>query len=154
MTRRLAPVIVGLLVVGVACSSGATASSKGSTSTSLAAGTAASTAAPTTAAPTVPPTTAPPAVAAFPNPTAAGAALYRAWTTSNRVAAGALSLAPPAELDKLFAAPPRSGAKNRGCDDGDFGSANCFFANDQGGVNVVLTPGPGGWSVSTIDPFG
>lgn len=109
------------------------------------------TAPPATDPPTTPTTTAPP-TSAFPTPTAAGAALYQAWTTGSRETSG--SLAPAAELDKLFASPPLPGVKNRGCDDGEFGSASCFFGNDQGGVNVGLSPAPGGWSIATIDPFG
>jgi hypothetical protein len=80
--------------------------------------------------------------------------LFGAWTKSDRNGAGALNLAPPAELDKLFAAVPLPSVKNRGCDDGEFGSASCFFGNGQGGVNVTLSPAPGGWSISAIDPFG
>lgn len=114
------------------------------------------TAGPTTTAvlDTLPPTTAPPAVATFPTPTAAGAALFSAWTSGDRAAAGGSNLAPAVELDKLFAVAPLSGVKNRGCDDGEFGSASCFFGNGQGGVNVTLTPAPTGWSIATIDPFG
>jgi hypothetical protein len=95
------------------------------------------------------------AVASFPTPSAAGEALFGAWKRGDRQAAGALLVAPPAELDKLFMAPARgAAAKNRGCDDGAFGTASCFFANGQGGVNVTLTPGGGGWQITSIDPFG
>lgn len=80
--------------------------------------------------------------------------MYGAWTKGDRASAGALNLAPPAELDKLFAAVPLPAAKNRGCDEGEFDAANCFFGNGQGGVNITLVPVPGGWSVDTIDPFG
>lgn len=103
---------------------------------------------------TLPPTTAPPVVASFPTPKDAGAAVYAAWTSSDRAVAGSLGLALPAELDKLFATPPLPAAKNRGCDSGEFGTASCFFGNGQGGVSVTLEPSEsGGWSVSAIDPF-
>lgn len=108
----------------------------------------------TTGAPTVPPTTAAPILATFPSPAAAGTALFSAWISGDRAGAGALNLAPPAELDELFAASPLPDAKNRGCDDGDFDAASCFFGNGQGGVDVGLVPAAGGWSIATIDPFG
>ncbi len=108
---------------------------------------------PTTAV-TLPPTTELPLLASFPTPKDAGAAVYAAWTGSDRAVAGSLGLALPAELDKLFATPPLPAAKNRGCDSGEFGTASCFFGNGQGGVNVTLEPSAsGGWSVSAIDPF-
>lgn len=145
--------LVALAVVATSCSSDA--DSDGAAPASTAASVTTSTTAPvaSTAAPTAPPTSAAPVVATFPTPAAAGTALYSAWTKGERAGAGALNLAPPAELDKLFAAAPLAAAKNRGCDDGDFDAASCFFGNGEGGVNVGLVPAEGGWAVATIDPF-
>lgn len=134
----------------VACGGGDNAASGGRYATTTAAPTTTAPAPTTSAAPT---TTASLPPISFPSPDAAGSALYKAWTTSNREAAGALRLAPPSELDKLFAARPVA-AKNRGCDAGSFGEANCFFGNGQGGVNVALAPAQGGWAIIAIDPFG
>ena len=107
-----------------------------------------STTLPTTEAPT---TTAAPT--AFATPADAASALFSAWKSGDSAAAGALLLAPAAELDKLFASPALPEAKNRGCDDGEFGTASCFFGNGQGGVNVLLGGAANGWTVSSIDPF-
>jgi len=150
---KAAPLVAAaLLVIPAGCGGddGAT-----SATTKVPASTTTTTAVTTTAVPpTEAPTTAPPVVHAFATPTAAGAALFGAWTKGDRGAAGALQLAPPSELDKLFAASPLASVKNRGCDDGEFGTASCFFGNGQGGVNVTLNPAPGGWAIATIDPFG
>lgn len=150
----VAPALVALALVPTACSSDA--DDDGAAAVTTAAPATSSTTAPeaTTAAPTAPATTAAPVVAAFPTPAAAGTALYSAWTKGDRAGAGALNLAPPGELDKLFAAAPLAAAKNRGCDDGDFDAASCFFGNGEGGVNVGLVPVAGGWAIATVDPFG
>jgi len=151
-TRRTIGIgsVAALVVLGVGCSSDDDPSAAVTTTAAPTTTEAATTTVPPA---TTPPTTAPAPLATFPTPTAAGQALFSAWTKGDRVGAGAVGLAPPAELDKLFAAPPLPAAKNRGCDDGDFDAASCFFGNDQGGVNVGLSPAAGGWSITSIDPF-
>ena len=148
--RSVSVLAVVALVVVAGCSS----AERGADSSTTSRAVATTTTEPVTTVATTAPPTAPPPVAAFPTPTAAGAALFGAWTTGDRATAGALNLAPASELDKLYAAAPGPSVKNRGCDDGDFGDASCFFGNGQGGVNVGLVPAAGGWSIATIDPFG
>lgn len=143
-------VAAALALSALTAGCGSDSKSSGSTASTTARPTSTSAAVSTTVAPAP---TAAPVLQTFASPDAAGDALYGAWTTNNKLAA--TTLAPSAELEKLFAAAPRSDVKNRGCDDGEFGTANCFFGNGQGGVNVTLTPAPaGGWSISSIDPFG
>lgn len=155
VTRSIAGTLAGVLLVAAsACggdsdAAGDTAGEDAAATTTTLAADASTTEAP----PSEAPTTTALMPTAFPTPAAAGEALFDAWRSGDRAAAGALNLAPASELDKLFAAPALPTAKNRGCDDGEFGSASCFFGNDQGGVNVGLSTAPGGWSIVTIDPF-
>jgi hypothetical protein len=151
----IVPALVALALVSTSCTSDSDADDA-ATATTVARTSDPSTSVveSTTGAPTVPPTTAAPILATFPSPAAAGTALFSVWTSGDRAGAGALNLAPPAELDELFAASPLPDAKNRGCDDGNFDAASCFFGNGQGGVDVGLVPAAGGWSIATIDPFG
>jgi hypothetical protein len=90
---------------------------------------------------------------AFGSPTAAATALFKAWSTNDRVGADERHLAPRAELDKLFAKPALKGARLRTCDDGAFGKASCFFGNGQGGVDITLLPAGKGWSISLIEAY-
>lgn len=90
-------------------------------------------------------------VKSFATPTDAGKELFAVWRSGDGAAAA--GLAQPVEILKLFAVPALPEAKNRGCDDGAFGAANCFFGNGQGGVNVSLVPGPNGWQIDTIEAY-
>lgn len=154
-----APFAAAVLAV-LALGAGACASVDGKVTKVSGGSEAVTSAAPTSAAPTssAPPTTVvvttttPAAV--FPTPAAAGEALFAAWTAGDRAAAGVANLAPPAELDKLFAAVPSPAARNRGCDEGAFDAAGCFFGDGPGGVNVHLVSAAGGWTIESVDPFG
>lgn len=145
---------IGRLVLALAVTvflAGCSGGAKAATSTSIASVTSTLATTPSTA----PRTTAVPTTVfvprAFPTPSAAGSAIFAAWTKGDRIVAGAYAEA--GQLDALFGVPP-AGARNRGCDDGAFGGvANCFFGlRSGGGVSVGLSAAAGGgWVVATID---
>ncbi|HBX78513.1 MAG TPA: hypothetical protein DEG43_12785 [Acidimicrobiaceae bacterium] len=90
---------------------------------------------------------------AFESPGAAAKAVSAAWEAGDLQAAQLAGLAPPAELEKLFGAPPVVALKDRGCDDGIDGAANCFIANGDGGVNISLRAGERGWEIEFLDAY-
>ena len=91
--------------------------------------------------------------AAFATPSDAGERLFALWASGNRDATTAEGVLTPADADRLFAVAPDAQAKNRGCDAGEFGTANCFFGNGAGGVNLTLAEVPGGWTITSVEPF-
>lgn len=97
-------------------------------------------------------TGAPLPLAAWQTPREAADLLYTAWVVGSRERADTERWAEPAELDKLFAT-PLVDPRNRGCDDGLGGMAQCFVANGQGGIDIDLTKHGESWIVTGIAPF-
>ncbi len=98
-------------------------------------------------------TTVTPSMASFPNQELAAQKLYRAWVAGD--VAGAAGLGPSADIANLFSKfKPQPNAEDRHCDNGEFGTSSCFFANGQGGVNVtVIHNVDGSWTITKIDAY-
>ena len=98
-------------------------------------------------------TTTLPIVLSFPDQETAAQKLFSAWKSGDQNAA--LGLGPAGDLAKLFTSfRPQSNAEDRHCDNGEFGTSSCFFANGQGGVNVTVTHNTdGSWSITKVDAY-
>ena len=162
MRRRIAPLapLIAIVVLAACSGSAPTASSTASPTTApITAPTTATTADTTvittsttsTTAPTTTTTTA--LIFTFPDQETAAQKLFAAWKSGDQAAAAGLG--PAIDIATLFTKfAPQSNAEDRHCDNGEFGTSSCFFANGQGGVNVTVTHNAeGSWSITKIDAY-
>ena len=162
MRRRIAPLapLIAIVVLAACSGSAPTASSTASPTTApITAPTTATTADTTvittsttsTTAPTTTTTTA--LIFTFPDQETAAQKLFAAWKSGDQAAAAGLG--PAVDIATLFTKfAPQSNAEDRHCDNGEFGTSSCFFANGQGGVNVTVTHNAeGSWSITKIDAY-
>ncbi len=162
MRRRIAPLapLTAIMILAACSGSSQTASSTASPTTAPITTTTTATTAVTTVittsttAPTAPTTTTTTAlIFTFPDQETAAQKLFAAWKSGNQAAAAGLG--PAVDIATLFTKfAPQSNAEDRHCDNGEFGTSSCFFANGQGGVNVTVTHNAdGSWSITKIDAY-
>lgn len=74
--------------------------------------------------------------------------LYDAWVANDRAAAA--TIADPAAIDAVFAAPKGTYELYRGCDTGEFGTGGCLFRNraNNNTIQIDLEKRASGWVVS------
>ena len=74
--------------------------------------------------------------------------LYDAWVANDRAAAA--TIADPAAIDAVFAAPKGTYELYRGCDTGEFGTGGCLFRNraNNNTIQIDLEKRATGWVVS------
>ena len=74
--------------------------------------------------------------------------LYDAWVANDRSAAA--TIADPAAIDAVFAAPKGTYELYRGCDTGEFGTGGCLFRNraNNNTIQIDLEKRATGWVVS------
>ena len=164
MRRRIAPLapLIAIVVLAACSGSAPTASSTASPTTAPTTATTAvttvitvittsTTSTTSTTAPTTTTTTA--LIFTFPDQETAAQKLFAAWKSGDQAAAAGLG--PAVDIATLFTKfAPQSNAEDRHCDNGEFGTSSCFFANGQGGVNVTVTHNAdGSWSITKIDAY-
>ena len=93
-------------------------------------------------------TTTLPGPVGVPEGEAAAHRLYDAWVANDRAAAA--TIADPAAIDAVFAAPKGTYELYRGCDTGEFGTGGCLFRNraNNNTIQIDLEKRDSGWVVS------